>query len=87
MNFDNQTGELLTLSDLFVPGYRTALDEKLLEALLKQTEAKDLDDLHNKGYLYSMDMFVPENYIVGDDEVTFVYNPYEIAPYARAGSS
>jgi hypothetical protein len=26
-------------------------------------------------------MFAPENFVLGDDEVTFVYNPYEIAPY------
>ncbi len=81
-NFDNQTGRLLMLSDLFVPGFEQALADKLLEALLKQTEAKDLDDLHNKGYLYSMDMFAPENFILGKDGITFIYNPYEIAPYA-----
>ena len=30
-----------------------------------------------------MDMFVSENYIIGDDKVTFIYNPYEIAPYSE----
>ena len=29
-----------------------------------------------------MDMFIPENYIITDDKVTFIFNPYEIAPYA-----
>jgi len=29
-----------------------------------------------------MDMFATENFILGSDGVTFIYNPYEIAPYA-----
>jgi hypothetical protein len=29
-----------------------------------------------------MDMFAPENFILGKDDITFIYNPYEIAPYA-----
>jgi len=33
-------------------------------------------------YLYSMQMFPSENFILGSDELTFIYNPYEIAPYS-----
>ena len=29
-----------------------------------------------------MDIFPAENFILGDETITFVYNPYEIAPYA-----
>lgn len=81
-NFDNKTGQLLTLSDIFVPGFEQALADKLLSCLLEQTDSKDIDDLRNKGYLYSMDMFAPENFELGDAGITFIYNPYEIAPYA-----
>lgn len=83
MNFDAGTGELVTLADIFGADYEGPLCAKLLEALQDKTGCKDLEALHERGYLYSMDMFVPENYIVGDDEVTFVYNPYEIAPYSE----
>ena len=61
MNFDEKTGQLLTLSDVFVPGFETTL----------------------RGYLYSMDMFAPENFSLNDEDVTFVYNPYEIASYDK----
>lgn len=27
-----------------------------------------------------MDIYAPQNFILGDDEITFIYNPYEIAP-------
>ena len=29
-----------------------------------------------------MEMFPSENFILGNETITFVYNPYEIAPYA-----
>lgn len=82
MNFDNKTGRLLTLDDIFVPGYEMRLNKILLKALRELVEAKDLRELHDKGYLYSMDMYASENFILDDEAITFVYNPYEIAPYA-----
>ena len=82
MNFDRETGRQLSLSDVFVPGYESRLNEVLLKALLEKTDSKNLSALHDKGYLYSMDMFASENFILDDDTITFIYNPYEIAPYA-----
>lgn len=81
LNFDVSTGKLLTLDDFFVSGYQSQLSQLLLQALLKKTESKNLDELHDKGYLYSMDMFATVNYLPGDDDIVFVYNPYEIAPF------
>lgn len=82
MNFENKTGRLLQLADVFVPGFEQPLNEKLLAALMEMVDSKTIDDLKNKGYLYSMDMFVTDNFILGKDAITFVYNPYEIAPYS-----
>lgn len=83
MNFDEKTGQLLTLSDVFVPGFETTLNGLLLQKLIEQTGAKDQEDLRARGYLYSMDMFAPENFSLNDGDVTFVYNPYEIASYDK----
>ncbi len=33
-----------------------------------------------------MDIFPSENFILGDETITFVYNPYEIAPYAMGST-
>ena len=30
-----------------------------------------------------MDMFPSENFILGEEAITFIYNPYEIAPYEK----
>lgn len=81
MNFDEKTGLQVKLGDVFVPGYEGRLNELLLDALKDYADARSLNELHEKGYLYSMDMFAPENFILDEDEVIFVYNPFEIAPY------
>ena len=83
MNIDNQTGKVLELNDVFVPGYETVLNEKLTQALLEKTDARDIGELRNRGYLYSMDMFAPENFVLGKENITFIYNAYEIASYSE----
>lgn len=83
LNFNNHSGRQMSLVDIYGPGYEQKLCDHLLNALLKKTGDKNLNELHHRGYLYSMDMFVSENYIIGDDKVTFIYNPYEIAPYSE----
>lgn len=81
LNFDVASGKHLTLDDFFVSGYQAQLSEILLNSLLGKTGSKDKNELRDKGFLYSTDMFATENFIPGDDEFIFVYNPYEIAPY------
>ena len=83
MNFDNKDGKALTLNDVFSTGFEYSLYELLLEKLIEKAGAKDVDELRQMGYLYAMDIFAPENFILGQDNVTFVYNPYEIASYEK----
>lgn len=82
MNFDTNTGQLLTLNDLLVPGYEKRLNDLLLKALMEKTKAANTEQLNEMGYLVATEIYAPENYIVGKDSITFIYNPYEIAPYA-----
>ena len=81
MNFDKETGQHLTLSDIFATGYEQQLTAVLLKALKEKTGSSDLAELKEKGYLNAMDMFPTENFILGEETITFMYNPYEIAPY------
>ena len=82
MNFDTRTGHVYQLQDLFVPGFEQPLAKMLEKALCEKTDAKSVEQLRDMGYLYSMDMFAPENFIMEQETITFIYNPYEIAPYA-----
>ena len=87
MNFDKQSGNQLTLQDIFVPGYEERLKEMLLNKLMDMTDSKTMEELKEKGFLYSMDMFPSENFMLEEDHITFVYNVYEIAPYTMGRTS
>ena len=80
-NFEQSTGDMIRLADVFVPGYEVRLVGILQEQLMQVVGASDIQSLRDKGYLYSSDMFVSNNFLLGKDGVTFIYNPYEIAPY------
>lgn len=81
-NFDARTGELLDLDDVFKTGYESALSELLFTALEKKAGVKGLIKLQEKGYLCTTDIYVPDNFLLEDDRITFIFNVYEIAPYS-----
>lgn len=82
LNFEAKTGRQLKLADIFAPGYEEPLKAILMKALKEKTGFMTLSALRDKGYLYKMEIFPSENFILGEETITFVYNPYEIAPYA-----
>jgi hypothetical protein len=69
-----------------VQGYQFKLRELLLEELKDQTKTNSLDELHEQGYFLTMDIYAPQNFILDDDEIIFIYNPYEIAPYDKGNT-
>lgn len=79
INFYTSTGDYISLKDIFVDGYETQIKPILLNALMEKVEANSLDELREKGYLQTVDIYAPENFIVGDNTITFVFNPSEIA--------
>ena len=75
--YDMTTGEIISEEDLFSPGYKAGVAKLLASALDDYLADSDTD----REMLFSM----PEpngNFCVSDTHVTWVYNPYEIAPYA-----
>ena len=83
MNFDVQTGRLIGLNDIFVPGYENLLNAVLQKALCEKVGVADISDLRQKGYLVGMQMFPSENFILEDETISFIYNPSEIAPHTQ----
>ena len=79
LNFYSDTGEEIALSDIFIDGYETQLPPLLLQALMQKNEVETIEELKEKGYLETVDIYIPENFIVGDSTITFIFNPSEIA--------
>lgn len=82
-NFDPNSGDEITLNDIFKEGYEEPLTAMLTSQLMKETQASTIEELRDKGFLFfDTEMFVSSNFIPEDEGITFLYNRYEIAPYA-----
>lgn len=81
-NIDIRKGRVLTLKDLFVPGGEMKMKELIVERMMRAERVKTFKELQNKGYFMDMEAYVPDNFILGDKEITFLYNADEIAPHA-----
>lgn len=77
--FDATTGDLVTESDLFAPGYEEPV-AALMQAAVKadmEAEAPELIEL------VEMEFVVPNgNFSVGESGVQWIFQPYEVGPYA-----
>lgn len=89
MNFDKATGKMLTLNDVFLAGSEKAICQLLLKQLiaematrLEDNSIQTLKDLQEAGVLNATDMYLSENFLLEENQVSFMYNRYDIAPYA-----
>ena len=81
-NIDVKTGKVLQLSDVFVAGYEQQLSELIEKKLLKRFDVKTLDDLHKQSVFTGIDIYVPDNFMLEEDQVTFIYVEDEVAPHS-----
>ena len=89
LNVDSATGRLITVWDVFRKECESDICALILEELIEEANVSiegasvsSLKDLQEYGILLNTDLYVPSNFILERDEVTFVYNQYDIAPYA-----
>jgi hypothetical protein len=89
MNFRLSDGHLLTTDEVFIPTLQEEVSNRLLDALilwaqkeLDNKNIKTISDLQNEGLLLTSQLYIPENFLLLPEEVRFVYNRYDIAPYA-----
>ena len=81
-NYCLKTGAILREKDLFSEGYEAPLRQLLLMNLVEQNEDMQLiEDLQNSDY--QVDEIRPNgNFYITEEGITYVFNQYEIAPYA-----
>ncbi len=77
---DMQSGKMLTLKDLFAEA-----DHPTINTMLRRQLADDLgcniEQLASKNY-ETDNIVVDDNFVLGDTSITWLYNPYDIAPYS-----
>ena len=89
MNFDTMSGKQLTLEEVFLPSAKTHIEKLLLDMLIcmqaeqySEENITSLEDLQKLGFLQMTNMYIPDNFLLGKEAVLFLFNRYDIAPYA-----
>lgn len=82
LNFNMKTGHLIRLQDLFVPGYQETLKDLIAEQMMKKFKSEDMDELKKQAIFADGNIYVPENFMIGEDDITFIYCEDEVAPHA-----
>ncbi|MBR6979163.1 MAG: DUF3298 domain-containing protein [Prevotella sp.] len=83
LNIDLGRKRILGLSDVFVPGSEKGLQEAITSQLMKQTRCKTPEDLRTAGFFVNSEAYAPNNFILGDKTITFVYVAGEIADRSK----
>ena len=82
-NYRLEDGSVVTLDNYFKPGYEKVLIPILERLLLQEAGCDSRDELDEHGFFSDEPMFVPENFEIKQDTIDFIFNQYDIAPYAR----
>ena len=86
-NYDLRTGARLTLDDLFTPEGKAALAETIRAAILRQKNLATWEELATRDcFNPATEVAATENFSLSATEITFVYNPYDIACYAAGAT-
>lgn len=80
-NISEKDGRILSISDILIPGYDKTLLEDVVEQLAEDYEVDDIEGLRGKGLFIGIDPYLPDNFILGDGAIQFIYQCDEIAAH------
>lgn len=80
---DLNNGNIITLEDIFIEGYKPILNKIAEEEFRKLKELGEQEDLDEAGFWFDDNRFnINDNFALSDDGLAFYYNSYEITAYA-----
>lgn len=82
INWDGKTDKLVTLDDILVSGYKPQLTKIAEKIFRKDEKLSDTSSLANDYFFTNNKFALNENYSINPGGIRFVYNQYEIKPYA-----
>lgn len=82
-NFDTKNGKLLSIKDVVPTDKEKAVLTAMEKQLCEDWDAKDLAELQeNTGITMLGDLYLTNNFLLKKDSISFLFNQYDIAPYA-----
>ncbi len=83
MNFDPKTGRMIKTADIVVQGADDRLAGLIALRIARMHSCASVDELKDREGIFDIfDPYVPDNFVMGKDSITFVYQCEEIGPYA-----
>lgn len=87
-NIDAQTGKPVSGETLFSSADKQGICRLILEKIIGAANERletdtitSVEGLRANGILLDEEVFIPENFLLKEDGIELLYNPYEIAPY------
>lgn len=81
-SFDLLTGNEIFLADIFIEGYEKALNKAGEKKLREAFGLNNNESLEEAGFWFDDGFTISNNFALYKGGIKFLYNPYEIAPYA-----
>ena len=82
-NIDFNTAKILSDTALFAEGSEGEINRLLLSTLMKDLGVSDIQVLKDSIYINPDAVVMNGNFYFQEDGITYIYQPYEIAPYAN----
>ena len=82
-NFDMKSGKLLNIRDIVPADKEEEVLKQMEEQLCRDWNAKNLVELREAtGITMLSDLYLTDNFLLRKDSIEFLFNQYDIAPYA-----
>ncbi len=82
INWNSHANKKITLSDIFVKGYREPLDKIAEKIFRKDEKLSDTATLADDYFFENNKFRLNENFMITPLGIRFLYNEYEIKPYS-----
>jgi len=89
VNINASNGKALTKEDIFLPGTDKDICNLILKQLIQEANKRletdtisSMEGLQSAGVLLDTDLYIPDNFLLKEEGITFLYNRYDIAPYS-----
>lgn len=79
-NFDLANGDTITLTDVVKPSFELEAKELVANYIRERFDLNEEQPLSE--ILFADTIVMNSNFGIGQDKINFLYNPYEVAPYA-----
>lgn len=82
-NIKKRSAKKLRLSDILVKGYEEELTKIAENIFRKENKLEKEENLGNEYFFENDQFYLNDNFLLTGQGIKFLYNPYEIAAYAR----